>query len=149
MLDAISGFAGGTEVDPSYEDVIRKKTGHREAVQITYDADVVGYDEILDAYWSHIDPTDDGGQFADRGSSYRTAIFYHDDKQKTLAQNSKDVLEESEKFDEPIVVEILPYTSFYPASDGHQDYFLKSSLAYNLYKKGSGRSGFIHENWEA
>lgn len=147
VLDAVSGFAGGTEKNPTYEEVVQKKTGHREAVQVTYDPDVISYEELLDAYWRHIDPTDDGGQFGDRGFSYTTAIFYHDEDQKKSAQNSLQVLEDSEKFEDPIAVKILPYTTFYPAEDSHQDYFLHSSLAYNLYKKGSGRAGFIDQNW--
>lgn len=147
VIEAISGFAGGTEENPTYEQVVRKQTSHREAVQVTYDADIVSYQDLLDAYWSHIDPTDDGGQFADRGDSYRTAIFYHDDLQRDMAESSKRILDESGKFDEPIVVQILPYTTFYPASDDHQDYFEKSSLAYSLYKKWSGRAGYIEENW--
>ena len=135
VIDAISGFAGGTEVDPSYEDVVRKKTSHREAVQVTYDADAIDYEDLLDAYWRHIDPTDPGGQFADRGDSYKTAIFYHNEDQRLAAESSTEELENSGKFDEPIAVEIIPYTTFYPASEDHQDYFEKSSLAYNLYKK--------------
>ena len=122
-------------MNPSYEDVVRKKTSHREAVQVTYDPDVISYDDLLDAYWRHIDPTDDGGQFGDRGFSYSTAIFYHDAIQKELAEKSLEVLEQSGKFDAPIAVKIIPYTTFYPAEDSHQDYYQHSSIAYNLYKK--------------
>lgn len=147
VSEAISWFAGGTEVNPSYEDVVRKKTSHREAVQVTYDPDVISYDDLLDAYWRHIDPTDDGGQFGDRGFSYSTAIFYHDAIQKELAEKSLEVLEQSGKFDAPIAVKIIPYTTFYPAEDSHQDYYQHSSIAYNLYKKWSGRAGFIEQNW--
>lgn len=108
---------------------------------------MITYEELLDAYWRHIDPTDPDGQFADRGFSYSTAIFYHDDDQKEAAELSKEKLQDSGKFHQPIAVQIIPYSTFYEAGPEHQDYYKKSSLAYNLYKKGSGRAAFIQNNW--
>ena len=132
----ISGYTGGHLENPTYEDVKRGDTGHYEAVEITYDPNIISYQDILDIYWRQIDPTDDGGQFHDRGDSYRTAIFYHDEEQKRLAEQSKKELEESGKFNKPIVTKILPATTFYPAEDYHQDYY-----------KESGRDEFIQKVW--
>jgi peptide methionine sulfoxide reductase msrA/msrB len=147
VLDAISGYSGGTEETAEYSKVARGETGHRETVQVTYDPSKVSYEELVEIFWRQIDPTDAGGQFADRGFQYTTAIFFHNDDQKRIAEASKKALEESGKFREPIATEILPYSTFFPAEEYHQDYYKKSSEHYAKYKKGSGRSGFIQENW--
>jgi len=145
--EVIAGYTGGDVENPSYEEVSSGKTGHYEAVQIIYDPDIISYEELLDVYWRQIDPTDEGGQFADQGSQYRTAIFYHDQKQKELAEELKLHLEQSGKFDKPIVTEILPYTEFYPAEDYHQDFYTTNPDRYETYKHYSGRDSFLKENW--
>jgi peptide methionine sulfoxide reductase msrA/msrB len=147
VIDAVSGYIGGNKDDASYLKVASGTTAHREAVQITYDANSISTEKILDMYWSHIDPTDADGQFADRGAQYKAAIFYHDDEQKSIALDSKARLEKSDLFDKPIVTEILPFTNFFPAEEYHQDYYKKASSHYENYKKGSGRAGFIEETW--
>jgi peptide methionine sulfoxide reductase msrA/msrB len=148
VVDAISGYTGGNKENPTYLEVSSGKTGHYEAVQITFDSSKISYNDLLNHFWKQIDPTDKGGQFADRGSQYKTAIFYHNQNQKTLAEKSKEDLEKSKKFDKPIATEILPFTKFYKAEEYHQDYSRKETRQYELYKKGSGREKFIKENWK-
>ncbi|MET3682282.1 peptide methionine sulfoxide reductase msrA/msrB [Alkalibacillus flavidus] len=143
----VSGYTGGHTENPTYEEVCSETTGHLEAVQITYDPAVFSYKALLDLYWQQIDPTDAGGQFNDRGESYKPAIFYHDDEQKQLAEQSKETLEASGKFNKPIVVEIREAKPFYLAEENHQDYYKKHPFHYKMYKKGSGRQGFIKEHW--
>ncbi|GAA0459322.1 peptide-methionine (S)-S-oxide reductase MsrA [Alkalibacillus silvisoli] len=145
----VSGYTGGHTENPTYEEVCSNTTGHLEAVQITYDPEVFPYDQLLELFWQQIDPTDSKGQFNDRGESYKPAIFYHDQEQKRLAEQSKQALENSGKFKEPIVVEIREAATFYPAEEEHQDYYKKNSFHYKLYKKGSGREGFIKEHWSS
>ncbi|MFW6005944.1 MAG: peptide-methionine (R)-S-oxide reductase MsrB [Candidatus Bipolaricaulota bacterium] len=146
--EVIAGYTGGKTEDPSYEEVSSGNTGHYEAVEIYYDPEKVTFREILDVYWKHIDPTDPGGQFADRGPQYETAIFYRNDDQKRDAEESKKQLDESGKFDEPIVTEILPAKEFYPAEKYHQDYSEKNPDRYQSYKELSGREEFIEATWE-
>ncbi len=148
VYEAVSGYAGGDASDASYRLVAEGGTGHREAVQVFFDPAVVSYEEILNVFWQQIDPTDDGGQFADRGFHYTTAIYYHDPEQKRLAESGKQSLDDSGKFDDPIVTEILPFTGFYPAEENHQDFARKRSGYYKAYKYGSGRGGFIDEKWK-
>ncbi|MGG3989198.1 peptide-methionine (S)-S-oxide reductase MsrA [Bacillus smithii] len=143
----VSGYTGGHKPNPTYEEVCSGTTGHREAVEITYDPELFPYEKLLDIFWMQIDPTDDGGQFYDRGSSYKTAIFYHNEEQRKLAEQSKRKLEESGKFSQPIVTEILPAKPFYPAEDYHQDFYKKFPLRYNAYVIGSGREQFIKNHW--
>ncbi len=147
VIDAVSGYTGGNEEDASYLKVARGTTKHREAVQITYDPNVISTEEILDIYWSHIDPTDIEGQFADKGFHYTTAIFYHNESQKEVALDSKKRLEQSNLFAAPIVTEVLPFTNFFKAEEYHQDYYKKASDHYERYKTGSGRAGFVEETW--
>ncbi len=125
-----------------------KKTGHYEAVQITYEPEKINFQQILDLYWPQIDPTDDGGQFPDRGPQYRTAIFYHNEEQRLLALNSKKALENENRFQNEIVTEILPADTFYPAEDYHQDFYKKNEKEYNLDREQSGRDDFIEKHWE-
>jgi methionine-R-sulfoxide reductase/methionine-S-sulfoxide reductase len=147
IIRVVSGYTGGHKPNPTYEEVCEGTTGHYEAVQITFDPDVFPYEQLLDIYWRQIDPTDAEGQFHDRGPSYRPAIFYHNEEQKKLAEESKRKLEESGIFDKPIVVPILPASEFYPAEDYHQDYHKKNPLRYRLYRQGSGRDAFIERHW--
>lgn len=144
----ISGYTGGHTAYPTYENVKTGRSGHYEAVKITYDPNIMSYEDILELYWRQIDPTDDGGQFHDRGDAYRTAIFYHDDVQKELAEKSRQQLEASGKFTKPIVTKILPASTFYEAEDYHQDYYKKSKEHYIEDRAKSGRDEFIEEVWE-
>ncbi|WP_077702604.1 peptide-methionine (S)-S-oxide reductase MsrA [Virgibacillus dokdonensis] len=143
----ISGYTGGHMENPTYEEVKQGKTGHYEAVEITYDPDVLSYETILNIYWQQIDPTDDGGQFHDRGDSYRTAVFYHNEDQKKEAESSKLQLEESGRFSKPIVTQILPSTTFYPAEAYHQNFYQKNTDTYEEDRAKSGRDAFIKQVW--
>lgn len=147
VVDAVSGYAGGEGSNASYLSVAQGTTKHREAVQVTYDPKNISTEKILDIYWSHIDPTNTQGQFADRGFQYTTAIFYHNEEQEIIARDAKMRLEKSGVFDKPIATEILPFTTFFKAEEYHQDYYKKASDHYERYKKGSGRAGFIEETW--
>jgi peptide methionine sulfoxide reductase msrA/msrB len=149
VIEAISGYAGGEEPNPTYKQVSAGGTGHTEAVQVRFDPDKITYKELLDVLWRHMDPTDADGQFVDRGSQYRSAIFYHDEEQKRIAQESKAELEKSGRFTKPIVTEIVPLTKFYAAEDYHQDYYSKNPLRYKMYRYGSGRDQFLNRTWSA
>jgi peptide methionine sulfoxide reductase msrA/msrB len=143
-----SGYSNGQDPKPTYEKVSTGKTGHAEVVQITYDPAKISYAQLLEIFWRQIDPTDAGGQFADRGSQYRPAIFYHNAEQKKIAEESKAKLAASKIFDQPLIVPVEPIKSFFPAEEYHQKYCKLSPERYNRYKKGSGRAGFIDETWE-
>ncbi|NJP39345.1 peptide-methionine (S)-S-oxide reductase MsrA [Alkalicoccus luteus] len=143
----VSGYSGGTTANPTYEEVCSETTGHLEAVEITYNPDVFSYERLLELFWQQIDPTDPGGQFHDRGESYTTAIFYHDDEQKQLAEESKRKLNESGMFSKPVVTSIRPAEPFYEAEAYHQQYYRKHPLHYKMYKKGSGRQDFQLKHW--
>jgi peptide methionine sulfoxide reductase msrA/msrB len=143
------GYTGGNKENPTYEEVSAGGTGHVEAVQVYYDPKKITYREILDVFWRHVDPTDAGGQFVDRGSQYRVVIFYHDEDQKRVAEESKKEVEHSGRFDKPIVTQIAKFTKFYPAEDYHQDYYKTHSLRYKDYRYGSGRDQFLKKVWGA
>lgn len=145
--EAVSGYAGGEESTATYDQVSTGQTDHREAVQVVFNPDMITYEEILEKFWTSIDPTDEGGQFADRGFQYTTAIYYHDEEQRRVAQRMKEELENSSKFDEPIVTSIEPFTTFFPAEDKHQNYSEKNKIQYKAYEKGSGRSSYVDETW--
>jgi peptide methionine sulfoxide reductase msrA/msrB len=147
VVDVVSGYTGGEKARPTYREVGHGTTGHYEAVRITYDPSKVSYETLLDVFWRNIDPTDQGGQFADRGTQYRTAIFYHDDEQRKLAEQSRERLQSSGKFDRPVATKILPAQEFYEAEDYHQDYYRTNPSHYKRYKKGSGRQDFIERTW--
>jgi peptide methionine sulfoxide reductase msrA/msrB len=147
VVKVISGYTGGDIKNPSYDQVSSGATGHYEAVQVVYDTEKVSYEELLDLFWKSINPTDFGGQFSDRGPEYKTAIFYLNKEQKKLAEESKKNLEESGKFGEPIVTEVLEFEDFYPAEEYHQNFSEKNPLRYKLYKAGSGREKFLKETW--
>lgn len=146
-LDGITritpGYAGGEMKNPSYEDVSSGTTGHVEAIQIEYDPKRVSYTQLLDVFWQNIDPTDDGGQFADRGAQYATAIFYHDEEQRKAAAASKEQLERSGLHRKPVVTAIKQFTAFYPAEEYHHGYYRKNPARYKLYAKGSGREEYV------
>lgn len=148
IIKVVSGYTGGHKENPTYKEVCSETTGHYEAVQITFDPEVFPYEKLLELYWPQIDPTDAGGQFADRGDSYRTAIFYHNEHQKTLAEESKQQLEASGRFSEPIATQILPAKPVYEAEEYHQGYYKKNKFRYAMYRRGSGRDRFIKENWK-
>jgi peptide methionine sulfoxide reductase msrA/msrB len=145
---AVSGYAGGEESTATYNQVLTGETDHREAVRVRYYPSIITYSELLDIYWRSIDPTDPGGQFADRGPQYTTAIYPHNTRQYKLAVESKENLSESGKFDEPIVTEIENYTTFFRAEDYHQNYSRKNTAEYKRYERASGRTGFIERVWE-
>ncbi|NMA02600.1 MAG: peptide-methionine (R)-S-oxide reductase MsrB [Clostridia bacterium] len=147
VLDIKSGYIGGNTQNPTYREVSTGKTGHYEAIQITYDPEKVTYVELLNIFWRQIDPTDASGQFADEGSQYQTAIFYHDEEQRVLAEESKEQLQQEGIFEDLIVTKILPATEFYPAEEYHQQYHLKNPEHYQMYKIGSGRAGFLKKIW--
>lgn len=147
VISVVSGYTGGDIKSPSYELVCTNTTGHREAVQITFDDSIISYEELLSIFWRQIDPTDAGGQFFDRGESYQTAIFTHSPEQEVLAMESKQELASSGKFNKPIKTDILPAKPFYPAEEGHQDYYMKNPSHYERYAVGSGRERFKTEHW--
>ncbi|MDQ0088271.1 peptide methionine sulfoxide reductase msrA/msrB [Paenibacillus anaericanus] len=143
----LSGYTGGHTDNPTYEEVCTHNTGHYEAVQITFDPNIFPYHKLLELFWQQIDPTDAGGQFHDRGQSYQTAIFYHNEQQQREAEESKLQLEQSGRFDKPIVTPILPAARFYVAEEYHQGYHKKNPAHYKRYRKGSGREDFIENHW--
>ena len=147
VVEVISGYTGGHTENPTYEEVSSGVTGHAESIQVIYDPAKVSYEQLLDVFWRHIDPTDAGGQFVDRGSQYRSAIFYQEDEQRRLAEESKAKLEQSGRFDKPIVTEIVKLGTFYPAEEYHQDYYKKNPLRYKYYRYGSGRDQFLEQVW--
>ncbi len=148
VMEAAAGYTGGRGENPTYEQVSSGRTGHYEAVQVSYDPSKVTYQDLLDVFWRNIDPTDKGGQFADRGTQYYTAVFYHNEEQKQLAEESKRALGTSGKFSKPIVTAVLPAGPFYRAEDYHQDYYRKAPARYKRYKRGSGRELFIEKMWQ-
>jgi methionine-S-sulfoxide reductase len=147
VTDVVSGYTGGDKENPTYAEVSSGTTGHFEAVQVTYDPGKVSYRKLLDVFLMNIDPTDAGGQFADRGTQYMTAVFYNDETQKKDAENAIADLEASGRFSGPIAVKILPAREFYPAEEYHQDYHIKNPVRYRMYKEGSGRSLYIKRMW--
>jgi peptide methionine sulfoxide reductase msrA/msrB len=143
----ISGYTGGHVDNPTYQQVCSETTGHLEAIEVTFDPEVISYEELLRIYWRQIDPTDGGGQFNDRGESYRPAIFYHSEEQRAAAKRSKQEIEDSGRFDRSIEVEIRPAKTFWEAEDYHQDYYKKNPFRYEMYRVGSGRAKFVKEAW--
>ncbi len=147
VLKVVSGYTGGQKENPTYEEVSSGRTGHVEAVQIYYDPSRITYEELINIFWRHIDPTDAGGQFVDRGAQYRSAIFYHDEEQKKIAEKSMEALRQSGRFSKNIATEILEFTRFYEAEDYHQDYYKKNPWRYQYYRYGSGRDQFLQKAW--
>jgi peptide methionine sulfoxide reductase msrA/msrB len=147
VVEVVSGYTGGDEKNPTYEQVSSGATGHYEAVQIYYDPQKISYAQLLEVFWRHVNPTDAGGQFVDRGPQYRSAIFYHDDEQKALAEKSKADMDKSGVFKTPLVTPIIPLKQFYPAEKYHQDYYKKNPIRYKWYRSGSGRDQFLENTW--
>ena len=155
VVSAVSGYTGGRIENPTYEEVCSGQTGHIEAVEVIYDPAKVethGHasllEKILEIFWRDIDPTDPGGQFADRGTQYQTAIFYSTDEQKRIAEDSKKKLQDSGRFAQPIVTKIFKAAKFYPAEEYHQNYSQKAPDHYQRYRIGSGREEFVREKWQ-
>ncbi len=149
VVSAVSGYAGGTTVDPTYEQVSTGRTGHAESAQVTFDPAKISYDKLLEVYWHNIDPTQKDGQFCDHGSQYRSVIFYADDAQKKAALASKAKLEQEPRFRGKIATEIVPLTKFYPAEEYHQNYCKVNPLRYKAYAMGCGREARLKEIWGA
>ena len=147
VIKTVSGYAGGTTDNPTYKEVSAGIGGHIESIQVHYDPAKVTYDELLTAFWRHVDPTDPGGQFVDRGPQYRTVIFYHDETQKKAAEASKNRLAESQRFNKGIVTELIKLEKFNPAEGYHQDYYKKNPLRYKFYRHNSGRDQFLKKVW--
>lgn len=149
VTSVISGYAGGSEENPTYEQVSSGSTGYAEAIQVTFDPAQVSYQKLLETFWRNIDPTQVNGQFADRGRQYRSAIFFHTEEQQKLAEESKLALEKAAVFSLPIATEIVAASSFYPAEEYHQDYYKKNPIKYRFFTSGSGRKAFIERTWGA
>lgn len=147
VVEAVSGYSGGVETNPSYQQVSSGNTGHTEAVQVYYNPQEITYEGLLEGFWRFMDPTDADGQFVDRGQQYRPAIFYHNGEQQRLAETSRRALAESGRYDEPVVIEIQPFTTFYDAEDYHQDYYKTNPVRYKFYTFNSGRYQFIDRVW--
>ena len=147
IVDVISGYAGGHVKNPTYNQVSTGGSGHIEVVKVTYDANKINYSQILDYFWRHVDPTRDDGQFCDRGSQYRPAIFYQDEAQKKLALASTKQIEQSKPFTQPLKVELIRETTFCPAEDYHQDYYKKNPIRYNFYRFNCGRDAPVEQLW--
>ena len=147
VKSVVSGYSGGELVDPTYRQVGSGRTGHTEAVQVYYDPAIISFEGILQGFWRTFDPTDVGGQFADRGPQYRPVIFYHNEEQKKIAERSKKALAKSGRFNGDIIIPIEPYKNFYKAEDYHQDYYRKNPVHYRLYTDGSGRGPFVRKTW--
>lgn len=147
VKEVISGYTGGHTVNPTYEQASAGGTGHLESIQVIYDPAKISYEKILDVFWRQINPTDAAGQFVDRGPSYLSAIFYHNEEQKRLAEESKMKLEKSGRFDKPIVTEIRPAGPFYRAEEYHQDYWKKNPIRYKFYRFNSGRDQYLAKVW--
>ena len=147
VTDVVAGYTGGTKEDADYQKVSGGRTDHYEAVLVRFDPSRVSYKTLVETFWRQIDPTDGGGQFADRGKQYRTAIFYNSEQQKQIAEASKKELDDSKLFERPVITPILPVQPFYEAEEYHQDYYRKNAVHYNMYKKGSGRQPFIERVW--
>lgn len=147
VISTTSGYTGGQKVNPTYEEVSAGKTGHAEAVEIVFDPTQISYADLLKVFWRNVDPTTPDRQFCDAGSQYRTAIFFHNDQQKRLAEASKQALEQSGQLKQPIVTQIVPASVFYPAEEYHQDYYKKNPLRYKFYRYNCGRDQVLERLW--
>lgn len=148
VISTTAGYTGGHTTHPTYKEVSAGGTGHTEAVQVVYDPKKISFERLLEVFWRNIDPLDKTGQFCDKGSQYRSAIFYHTEHQKRLAEQSKKTLEDSKRFSEPIVTEIVSASVFYAAEDYHQDYYRKNPVRYKVYRYLCGRDQRLHELWD-
>ena len=148
VKETIVGYMGGHTKNPTYQEVSAGTTGHAEVIQVVYDPSVVSYEKLVDTFWRNINPIQVEGQFADTGTQYRTAIFYHDEEQKKIAEASKKALEESGKYQQPIATEVVPATEFYRGEEYHQNYYQKNSTHYQIYSVGSGRKDYLKKMWD-
>lgn len=148
VKEVVSGYTGGDKENPTYKEVSAGGTGHLEAIQIIYDSSKITYTELLDVFWKQVDPTDPNGQFVDRGQQYKTAIFYHNEEQKKLAEKSKEKLDKSGKYERQIVTQIVQASKFYRAEEYHQDYYKKNPIRYKFYRYNSGRDRYLKKMWE-
>ena len=147
VISTTSGYTGGQTVNPTYEEVSAGGTGHAEAVQVVYDPQKISYQELLAVYWPNTDPTTPDAQFCDHGSQYRPEIFYHDDKQRQLAEASKEEIKRTKTFSAPLVTEITQATAFYPAEEYHQDFYRKNPIRYKFYRFTCGRDARLATLW--
>jgi peptide-methionine (S)-S-oxide reductase len=147
VISTTSGYIGGRTANPTYEQVSTNRTGHFEAVEIVFDPKKVSYEKLVEYFWRTVDPTDNDGQFCDKGASYRTAIFAHDAAQLKAAQSSRDTLTKSKPFAAPIVTEVIAATTFYPAEIYHQDYYTKNPVRYKYYRTSCGRDARLKQLW--
>ena len=147
VISTTSGFIGGQTKNPTYEQVVTGRTGHAEAVQVEYDPAKVTYEKLLEAFWRNVDPTQKDAQFCDHGSHYRTAIFFHNEEQRRLAEASRAALEKSKPFKGDIVTQIVKADVFYPAEEYHQNYHQKNPTRYKFYKSGCGREARLQQIW--
>ncbi len=147
VISVVSGYTGGQVENPTYEQVSAGRTGHTESIELIYDPDKVTYEELLAVFWKNVDPTTPNAQFCDHGNQYRTAIFYHDENQKRLIDQSKQIIERSKTFPEPIVTEISPASAFYSAEEYHQDFYSKNPIRYKYYKWNCGRAKRLEQLW--
>jgi peptide-methionine (S)-S-oxide reductase len=147
VLSATSGYMGGTVANPSYEAVSAGRTGHAESVEVVYDPAKVGYQKLLDAFWHNVDPVTPNAQFCDHGSQYRSAIFFQTDEEKRASDASKQAIEQSKRFNEPVVTQIVMASQFYPAEEYHQDYYKKNPVRYKFYKYNCGRAKRLEALW--
>ena len=148
IYEVVSGYSGGSEEYPKYEDVAGGKTGHREAVTIYFDPKVISYKKVIDIFWKQINPTDSKGQFVDRGFQYSSAIYYHSKEQKNIAEKSKQELNKSKRYKSAIITPIIEFKSFYKAEEYHQDYYRKNPLRYKYYRWNSGRDQYLEKTWK-
>ena len=147
VLSATSGYMGGRVANPTYEEVSAGRTGHAESVEVVYDPSKVSYQKLLDAFWHNVDPVTPNAQFCDHGSQYRSAIFFQTDEEKRASDNSKQTIEQSKRFKEPIVTQIVMASKFYPAEEYHQDFYKKNPVRYKFYKYNCGRAQRLEELW--
>ncbi|KJS26352.1 MAG: hypothetical protein VR75_07500 [Hyphomonadaceae bacterium BRH_c29] len=147
VVSTTSGYTGGTVDRPTYEQVSHEKTGHYEAVKVTYDSDKVSYGDLVDYFFHHIDPTDAAGQFCDKGESYRSAVFVANDEQREVAETEVGMINESGVLDAPVVTKIVDASTFWPAETYHQDYYKKNPLKYRYYRTACGRDARVKKIW--
>jgi len=147
VVSATSGYMGGRVANPSYEEVSAGRTGHAESVEVVYDPSKVTYQKLLDAFWHNVDPLTPNAQFCDHGSQYRSAIFFQTDEEKRASETSKQAIEQSKRFTEPIVTQIVPASQFYPAEEYHQDFYKKNPIRYKIYKYNCGRAHRLETLW--
>jgi peptide-methionine (S)-S-oxide reductase len=147
VITVVSGYMGGTVANPTYEQVSTGQTGHAESVEVTYDPAKISYQQLLDVFWRNVDPLTPNAQFCDHGSQYRSAVFYGNEEEKRLAEESKSVLERSKRFTEPVVTQIVMAATFYPAEEYHQDFYKKNPIRYKFYKFNCGRAERLEALW--